>query len=84
MHVIRVLVSIVLILASPISIAKELQTSAVYLNGFVYTVDDSKPRAQAFAIADKRFIAVGKNSEMLEISETHLEYQEPGPPRRHT
>ncbi len=64
MHVIRVLVSIVLILASPISIAKELQTSAVYLNGFVYTVDDSKPRAQAFAIADKRFIAVGKNSEI--------------------
>jgi predicted amidohydrolase YtcJ len=64
MDVLRVLVCIALIVVSPINAAKELQASAVYLNGSVYTVDDNKPRAQAFAIADKRFIAVGMNSEI--------------------
>ncbi|HXG10852.1 MAG TPA: amidohydrolase family protein [Gemmataceae bacterium] len=34
------------------------------INGVVYTVDDNKPRAQAFAVRHGRFIAVGSNEEV--------------------
>ena len=36
----------------------------VYYNGKVYTVDDEEPWAQAFAIKDGKFIAVGSNEEI--------------------
>ena len=31
----------------------------VLLNGRVYTMDDSAPRAEAFAVRDGRFVAIG-------------------------
>lgn len=34
------------------------------LNAKVYTVDDARPRAEAFAIKNNRFLAVGSNAEM--------------------
>lgn len=36
----------------------------VVLNAKVYTVDDARPRAQAFAVRDGRFLAVGDSSEI--------------------
>jgi hypothetical protein len=36
----------------------------VYRNGFVYTVDGVRSRADAFAVKDGKFIAVGSNDDM--------------------
>ena len=36
----------------------------VYRNGFVYTVDGALSRAQAFAVKDGKFIAVGTDDDM--------------------
>jgi hypothetical protein len=36
----------------------------VLLNGIVYTVEDRKPKAQAFAVKHRRFLAVGSNDEI--------------------
>ncbi len=40
----------------------------VVLNAKVYTVDDRQPRAQAFAIKNSRFLAVGSNSEIKALA----------------
>ncbi len=37
---------------------------AVFVNGEVYTVDESQPSAQAFAVKDGKFMAVGSNAEI--------------------
>ena len=42
----------------------EPSADAVFLNGNVYTVDDENPSAQAFAVREGRFLAVGSNEEM--------------------
>jgi predicted amidohydrolase YtcJ len=39
----------------------------VLLNGKVYTVDDAQPRAEAFAVKDGRFIAVGGNDDVRNL-----------------
>ena len=44
--------------------AKDVKADVVYRNGFVYTVDGVRSRAQAFAIKDGKFIAVGSNDDM--------------------
>jgi hypothetical protein len=36
----------------------------ILINANIYTVDDRMPRAQAFAIKDNRFIAVGATAEI--------------------
>src|SRR5919202_102078 len=41
---------------------------AVLFNGNFYTVDDRNPRAQAAAISDGRFLAVGTNAEVLALA----------------
>ena len=40
----------------------------VLTNGVVYTVDDSQRAAQAFAIKDDKFVAVGSNEEVLAMA----------------
>ena len=37
------------------------EADVVYKNGFVYTVDAVRSRAQAFAVRDGKFLAVGRN-----------------------
>ncbi len=37
------------------------------VNGNVYTVDDRRPQAQAFAVRDGRFVAVGSNAEINKL-----------------
>ena len=44
--------------------AKDVKADAVYRNGFVYTVDGVRSRAEAFAVRDGKFIAVGSNEDM--------------------
>ena len=39
----------------------------VLLNGAIYTVNDAQPWAEAVAIADGRFVAVGANDEIDEF-----------------
>lgn len=38
------------------------------LNGVVYTVEDRKPKAQAFAVQHGRFVAVGSNDEIRRLT----------------
>ena len=40
----------------------------VVYNAKVYTVDDSMPRAEAFAVLGGRFVAVGKNDEIRALA----------------
>ena len=37
-------------------------------NGFVYTVDAVRSRAQAFAVGDGKFLAVGSNDDMMAVT----------------
>jgi hypothetical protein len=40
----------------------------IFVNGNVITVDSSKPAAEAFAVANGRFLAVGSNTEMRRLA----------------
>ena len=40
----------------------------ILYNGNIWTVDDSQPRAQAVAIKNGRFLAVGSNDDVLRLS----------------
>ena len=44
------------------------EADAVYKNGFVYTVDSVRSRAQAFAVRDGKFLKVGTNDDMKAIT----------------
>jgi predicted amidohydrolase YtcJ len=44
------------------------EADAVYRNGFVYTADGPRSRAQAFAVRDGKFAAVGSNDEMKALT----------------
>jgi hypothetical protein len=52
------------IAASAAAKAKDVKADVVYRHGFVYTVDGVRSRAQAFAVKDGKFIAVGSNDDM--------------------
>ena len=44
------------------------EADAVYKNGFVYTADGPRSRAQAFAVRDGKFLTVGSNDDMKAIT----------------
>jgi len=44
--------------------AKDVKADVVYRNGFVYTVDSVLSHAQAIAVKDGKFIAVGSNDDI--------------------
>jgi predicted amidohydrolase YtcJ len=50
------------------TLALSVQPELIVLNAKVYTVDDTAPRAQAFAITDGRFTAVGTNEEVRALA----------------
>jgi hypothetical protein len=52
------------VVASAADKAKDVEADVVYHNGFVYTVDSVLSHAQAFAVKDGKFIAVGSNDDM--------------------
>src|SRR3974377_1463088 len=41
---------------------------AIYVNGVVITVDPAKPYAEAFAVTNGRFSAVGSNAEIRRLA----------------
>lgn len=40
----------------------------IFTNGKVYTVDEAQPWAEAFAVKDGEFVAVGSNDEIEEMA----------------
>ena len=56
------------IAASAADKAKDVKADVVYRNGFVYTVDGVRSRAEAFAVKDGKFIAVGSNDDMKAVT----------------
>jgi len=44
------------------------EADVVYKNGFVYTVDGMRTRAQAFAVRDGKFFKVGTNDDMKTVT----------------
>jgi predicted amidohydrolase YtcJ len=44
------------------------EADAVYRNGFIYTVDGVRSRAQAFAVRDGKFAAVGSNEDVKALT----------------
>ncbi|MBY0524983.1 MAG: amidohydrolase [Gemmataceae bacterium] len=43
----------------------------IVLNGTVYTIDDAKPKAEAFAVRNGRFIAVGNSADVRKLATKH-------------
>src|SRR6185503_20340692 len=46
----------------------KIEPQVILHNGTFFTVDERNPRAQAAAIADGRFLAVGSNDEILPLA----------------
>ncbi|MCH8813268.1 MAG: hypothetical protein IID07_15695, partial [Gemmatimonadetes bacterium] len=44
------------------------QPRVIYTNARIYTMDDRVPRAEAFAIDDDRFLAVGTADDILNLA----------------
>ncbi len=51
-----------------VSIAAAQEADTVYTNGRIYTVDEAQPWAEAVAIKDGKFIAVGTSSEISAVT----------------
>lgn len=49
--------------------AASAQADLVVINGDIYTVDATAPRIEAFAVEGGKFVAVGKNAEMLALAD---------------
>ena len=43
-------------------------SDAIYVNGVVITVDETRPYAEAFAVTNGRFFAVGSNAEIRRLA----------------
>ncbi len=54
------------------AVAKQT-ADTVYKNGFVYTVDGVRSRAEAFAVKDGNYIAVGSDADMKEVTGPNTE-----------
>ena len=67
------LVLVMLLGAIPIAMSAEMADTA-YVNGRFYTVDEGKPWAEAVAIRDGYFVAVGSNAEIAVLigDRTHV------------
>jgi hypothetical protein len=53
--------------AQPASSHSTTEPDLVVVNARVYTIDDTNPRAEAFAIKDGKFIAVGRTSDITNL-----------------
>ena len=62
----------------PIQASGSVAPDLVVVNARVYTVDDALPRAEAFAVKDGRFIAVGSTSDIRNLVESGTEVIDAG------
>lgn len=60
--------AILALLATAAWAAAETHPDAVYYNGKVITVWEAQPAAQAFAVRGNRFVAVGRDAEILKLA----------------
>ena len=54
--------------SEPEAVIDDGSADAIFTNGRVYTVDDEQPWAEAFAVRDGRFMAVGSNDEIIALA----------------
>lgn len=54
--------------APPAQAGPGVEADLILVNGRVYTMDDARPRAEAFAVKDGRFIAVGSNADIRNLA----------------
>jgi predicted amidohydrolase YtcJ len=50
------------------ALAAPIEPDMIVINAKVYTVDDAMPQAQAFAIKDGRFVAIGSTTDMRSLA----------------
>jgi len=55
-------------LVTPIQVTADPEPDLIVVNGNVYTIDAAQPRAQAFAVKNGRFVAVGSNSDIQNLA----------------
>lgn len=63
-----------LLLATPALAAPDL----IVVNGDVYTVDEEYPRAEAFAVEDGKFVAIGTEEEIRALADAETEVLDAG------
>ncbi|MEE8134013.1 MAG: amidohydrolase [Gemmatimonadales bacterium] len=54
--------------ASSTPATQDPEPDLIVVNGNVFTIDDTQPRAQAFAVKNGRFIAVGSNDDIRHLA----------------
>ncbi len=54
----------------PRAASRPLEPDLILVNGRVFTQDDALPRAEAFAVKDGRFLAVGSNADIRNLATT--------------
>lgn len=62
-----------LLLAAMVSSSLQAAPDQIWLNGDVHTADPSAPQAEAFALEDGRFVAVGSNKEVRALADQRTE-----------
>jgi predicted amidohydrolase YtcJ len=55
------------------ALSSTVEADLIVTNGKVYTMDDSSPRAEAFAVKHSRFVAVGKAHDILNLKGPNTE-----------
>ena len=62
--------TLVIIIMQSCSLSKKEQAELILINGNIYTVNENFEKAQAFAVKNGRFLAVGTNEEILKFYES--------------
>jgi predicted amidohydrolase YtcJ len=62
------------VLSAPVLAAPDI----IVVNGDVYTVDHEYPRAEAFAVEDGRFVAIGTNDEIRALADSDTQVVDAG------
>ena len=68
-YVCAVIVMVIIMVAHPaIGQNQSSEADAVYKNGFIYTMDSVRSRAEAFAVRDGKILKVGTNDDMKAVA----------------
>ena len=71
LHPVRIpFVFLILLLLQSCSFSDKEQAELIVINGNIYTVNENFDKAQAFAVKNGRFLAVGTNEDILKLYES--------------
>jgi predicted amidohydrolase YtcJ len=62
--------TLIIIIIQSCSLSKKEQAELILINGNIYTVNENFDKAQAFAVKNGRFLAVGTNEDILKLYES--------------